>query len=740
MASQTELYQTIEPVVADILSVIESLKAMPKMSDDALLSFQSACQKMLEQIRSDRIKIAVVGVIKSGKSTLINAITGKEVVKRGAGVVTAVTTRIRKGKKTRAVVFLKSWDDINLSLRNTLEMFPKDASHPREIDLEKFDLRRKKDRSFLTQVYDRLAQDFPVTDQGFRPETLLIRNALEGYETCRDLVGPDRERLVFEGKRFEDHKAFTGDSATAFYVADVCLELFGKTLDPRIELADCQGADSTDPTQLSRIISYIQQSNLIIYCISSRTGLRRSDMRFLRIIKEMGLFENIVFVNNCDLSEHDTMDDLLASEQRTIQDLEYLTPSPELYTFSALLDLFCALEKKLSHRNRKRLALWQEDRAMAAFCKENAARFYGRFSSLLAHHHHRLLVSNHLERLLQMVMAMDKKAGLFMEMLDMDMVDRDQAKNRFTQIRNSTVRLKSIVAHSIPGAVSGLTREIEIRLDAAFAKDAIHIRQKIREFVVQAPLDTAPYQDRIRELGINKILYLIFQDFKRDLDLFVITRILPDIKDLVTRQEKRIQDYFQSLLDSYQVEFLKLPPDMAQEQDAVAVDLVSKHPACHAVADVPAIRKILGLTLPEIILLPRFSGRIQADAFTGMGAGFAVRLFSTLLSKHTAFSFSPGFDMAVRKIKKQTLKEIDSRILQFHTRLKNSYFTPLIQAVARDFTDKIHERFSLYESIDTDMAALFDLDHARKQQQKQSMSDIRSRLHQVRHEIVQLRE
>ncbi len=739
MASQTHLYQTIETVVADVLSVIETMKAMPKMSDDALLSFQAACRKILEQTRADRIKIAVVGVIKSGKSTLINAIIGKEVVKRGAGVVTAVTTRIRKGKKNRAVVLLKSWDDINLILRNTLEMFPGDAPHLQEIDPEKFDLRRKKDRDFLKQVYDKLAQDFPVTDQGFRPETQVIRNVLEGYDTCRDLVGADRECLVFEGKRFEDHKAFTGDSANAFYVADVCLQLFGKTLDSRVELADCQGADSTDPTQLARIVSYVQQSNFILYCISSRTGLRRADMRFLRMIKEMGLIENIIFVNNCDLSEHDTIDDLLANEQRTTQDLEFLIPSPELYTFSALLDLFCAMEKKLSQRNRKRLALWQEDTAMAAFCKENATRFYSRLSNLLAHHHHRLLFSNHLERLLNMVMAMDKKAGLYNEMLDMDMNDRAHAKNRFTQIGSSAIRLKSIVEHSIPGAVSGLTREIDTRLEAAFAEDAIHIRQKIRDFVAQARLDTGPYQDRIRELGINKILYLIFQDFKRDLDLFVITRILPDIKALVTRQEKRIQDYFQWLLDSYQGEFLKLPPDMTPNDAAMFADLASKNPAGHAVVDVQAIKKILGLTLPEFTVSPRFSGRIQADAFTGMGAGFALRLFSTLLSKHTAFSFSPGFEVAVRKIKKQTLKGADSRFRHFHTRLKNSYFTPLIQAVTRDFTDKIHERFSLYESIDTDMAALFELDQARKQEQKKNMSDIRSRLLLIRQDIVQLR-
>lgn len=737
MTSQNELYEPTESVVSGILSVIETMEAIPRMSDETLRSFKASCRKIPEQIRSNRIKVAVVGVIKSGKSTLINAVTGKEVVKRGAGVVTAVTTRIRKGPKNRATIFFKSWDDINLNLRKILERFPGDENHFPDVDLEKFDLRKKKDREVLERVYERLAQDFPVTDQGIRPETLMIRNALEGYDACRELVGADRERLVFEGKLFEDHKAFTGDSTRAFYVADVCLELFGRTLDPRVEIADCQGADSTDPSQLAQIVLYIQQANLIIYCISSRTGLRRSDLRFLKVIKELGLLENILFVNNCDLSEHDTLADLEAVAQRTAKDLELLVPSPKIYSFSALMDLFSAMEKKLSQRNRQRLALWREDLVMASFCRKNAAQFYERFSNLLVHQHHRLLVSNHLARLSHMVSAMEEKARLFMEMLNADMDGRENAKKRIRHIQDRTARLKSIVDHSIPGAVSGITREIDACLEEAFARDAILIRQKICDFVRQIPLDEAPYETRIRELGIKKTLYLMFQDFRKHLDLFVIAQILPDIKALVTRQEQRIQDYFQSLLDSYRVDFVTLaePPDGS---DTTTARLPAELQDLKPVMDLQSIKKILGLTLPELTISPRYSGKMQTNALAGMGISFVAKLFSVLINKQGSFSFSAGFDAAVRKIKKQTLQGVQPQIHLFHIRLKNQYFTPLIQAATRDFAEKIHERFSVYDSLDSDMAALFNLDQARKQEQKEKISGILSRLAQVRQDISQL--
>lgn len=740
MTTPTDAYSPVAGIVSDILSVIDTMETVPALADDIFESVKTQCAEIPEQIQSNRIKIAVVGVIKSGKSTLINAMIGKEVVKRGAGVVTAVTTRIRKGKKNRAVLFLKSWDDINQTLKNVLEMFPQDDNSPLNVNLETFDLRRKKDQDFLKQVYDNLVQAFPVTDQGIRPETLVIRNALDGYDTCKDLVGADREQLVFEGRQFADHKQFTGDAANAFYVADACLELFGKTLDPRVELADCQGADSTDPGQLSRVVTYLQQANLIIYCISSRTGLRRSDMRFLKIIQGMGLLENILFVNNCDLSEHETLDDLLASEQNMIQELAFLLDSPELYSFSALMRLFCAMEKKLSRRNRKRLALWQEDPAMTAWCSQNAERFDTRLSGLLSRQHHRLLVSNHLERLFHMCMVLENKANLFLDGLNATGNDREQTRKKIVRIKNNVKQLESIVKNAVPGAVAGLTREIETDLDDAFAKDAGRIRKKMVAFVNQTPLDTALYQSRFKELGIKKVLYLMFQDFRRALDLFVMTDILPDINTLAALQEDRIQSYFQSLLDTYRIDLSKisLAPDLPEEEMGIQAGMALEQTSLDRFVDVQAIKKILGLTLPDITMMPRYSGRIQTHALTGLGISFVTRFFRALLDKHPSFSLNSGFDIAAQRIKKQTLQGIEPQIEQFHLQLKNQYFMPLIRAVTRDVTDKIHERFSLYQSLDMDDAGA--VDQASKQAQQETVTGMVSQLQQIRQDISRLKE
>ena len=61
----------------------------------------------------------------------------------------------------------------------------------------------------------------------------------------------------------------------------------------------------------------------------------------------------------------------------------------------------------------------------------------------------------------------------------------------------------------------------------------------------------------LRESGFRQILYLMFQDFKRKLDLFAVANVLPDLKKMIQDQERRVETYFQSLLDAYKIDFFK---------------------------------------------------------------------------------------------------------------------------------------------------------------------------------------
>lgn len=719
MTANTPSSESIEQLVNDTIGVMDLMASVPHCSGPALEDHRNRCREIPGFIRSGRLKVAVVGVIKSGKSTFINSLVKKELVKRGAGAMTSITTRIRKGKKNRAFIYFKSWDQINLSLERILDLFPQKPPEDR------FDLRRKKDREFLGQVFNALEQDFPVTDEGLRPEALMIRNALDGYEVCRREIQADETSVCFEGNAFAQHQVFTADPARAFYVKDVLLEVYGKTIDPGIEIADCQGADSTDPAQISQILSYIRGANLIVYCISSRTGLRQSDITFLKTIRRMGLMGNVLFVNNCDLTEHDHIDDLKRIEAAIERELAYLTPNPELFSFSALYTLFDSMPR-LSARNAARLDLWKSDPAMSGYCSRNTARFMSAYETLLDRRRYHLLHANHLERLRITAKALQENARLVSDLLVADMDGQVRAKAQLSEVEENARRLKVIVDNSIQGAVTGLTMEIESNLTEAFLKDSVSINKKLSSFIKAAKLDVEPYRAGVKETGFKQILYLMFQDFKRQLDMYTVEEIIPELDRLVAAQEKRIEAYFQSLLDSYRIDLPSL--GNTAENETLSLPSLDLSASGIGAVDITGVKKILGLSLPDQILSVRFSTRMKTNALTDLGLHSIVLFISALLDRQVRFSFTPGFNKAALKIKKETLTMARQQIRAYHSTLKQAYFTPLIAAVTRDFKEKILDHFNLYDAVSQDMEEIFTMDRREKLAQLEKLEDARKNL------------
>ncbi len=716
---------SIETIVEDTLSAIALIEEMSSDHDGSLKGYKTLCSQIPDHARAGLIRVAVVGVIKSGKSTFINALTGKELVKRGAGVVTSITTRIRKGKKNRAVIHLKSWDEINRSIEKVLDYFPQDLPE------EHFDMRRKKDRAYLQSVYDSLIGAFPITREGIRPETLVVRNALEGYASCRDIIEADQRALVYESRAFDRHKEFTADPARAFYVKDVCLEIFGKSIPVNVEVADCQGADSTDPAQLAQIISYIESANLIVYCISSRTGLRRSDMGFLKTINRLGLMKNILFVNNIDLTEHESFEDLTRIRDNIHRELKLVVPDPQLFSFSALYILFESMGNRLKKRNAKRFSLWKDDPGMTGFCAKNHRAFLEIYTRLLETRQFDLLFANHLERLKIVARALDNKIKIMEGLLADDQADRDNARDQLEDIEENARRLRVIVDNSIQGAVSGLTREIETNLKNAFLKDTINITQKVTRFINRADIDVTQYRSGVKETGFKQILYLMFQDFKRQLDCFALEQLVPELKRLVAVQEKRIEEYFQSLLDSYQIDFLTKTGRKGDTGHFFPDELLEKDPGGIRAVDITAIKKILGLRLPDQVFTAHYTTRMKTHALTDFGGHSILLFIGALVDRHVHFSFTPGLHKAAGKIKKESLKLVRQQVQGYHLALKQDYFIPLIRAVTRDFKDKIIQRFSLYENLTTDLESFFELKADEKTRRREKIRILAGQIHNI---------
>ncbi len=734
MKNNPILLAAIDKIANETLAIIKTAKQIPQINNGQLDSYQHECEQIPIHIHDGCLKIAVVGVIKSGKSTFVNSLVGKELVQRGAGVITSITTRIRKGNKNRVRLFFKSWDQVNAQLQNALQLFPdiKPDIKLSGFNIEGFDIRREEDLKYLEQVYESLIHEFGLAHDEILPETVLIKNALQGFNLCKDQVQADESITCFLSKQFDQHKAYTSDPNRAFYIKDVCLDVYGKAIDPNIEIADCQGADSTDPAQLGQVLNYIESANLIVYCVSSRTGLRQSDIMFLKRIKHLGRIDNIIFVNNCDLSEHESLDDLIKIQTSIQDDLGFLNIAPRIFSFSVLYNLFMSQFPKLKRKDQARLELWQTEKKMVQYCDQNTREFSALFEQVVQKDSYRLLISNHVTRLEMITAQLDMQIKIALDLLSSEKSREDRASQKLEHLYQNASRLKAIVSNSFGGAMTDLVDQVQMNTKKIFEQDNQAILQDTQSFIKTIPIDVEKYRSVVKESGFNKILYLLFQDFKRALDIYVLDSVQPKLNQFIKSQESLITAYFNSLFDSYQIDLIEVDSTFqfesiqknGQHQD-VFTDSI----------DIEKIIRILGLKSPGTVFKANYTPKIKLNIFTDFGFHTLFDIVKAVFNKQDTISFTPGLNKSVLKIKQESSKRLYRQFKTYQSDVQSNYLTPLIDAAVRDFKEKINQRFNQYDSYKQEMNGYLLLEQSQKEEQKIKILAIKKRIHKVVKEI-----
>ena len=242
--------------------------------------------------------------MKSGKSTMINALVGQDLLRRGAGILTAMITRVQPGPESRAVLRFKGWDEINGEIRRALGLLP----NPRLVDrAAPLDLKEAPDRELLAQVLAEARERRPL-DRRQPGSELPAAQVLPGR--LRPPQGPHARQpgsLPLTGPDLARHRELVTREATAVYLKDVLLTIPFPWPATGVELGDCQGSDSPFPQHLAQVLAYLIKSDLVLYVVSSRVGLRQADFQFLAELKRMGLMPHILALLNLDLGEHTSL-------------------------------------------------------------------------------------------------------------------------------------------------------------------------------------------------------------------------------------------------------------------------------------------------------------------------------------------------------------------------------------------------------------------------------------------------
>lgn len=735
MNGYQELKTQLLQINQQISSILVQVNALPATTQSAMDDWTEICKSIESQLAEEMVRIAVIGAIKSGKSTLINSLFSGDYLKRGAGVVTAMVTRIRRGGRLKASLSFKSMEEVNSDIERALVLFP---SMEWRSAKDKFDIRRESDRMELQQALGRLENKQLISNDTRNLNSLYLSYYLKGFDRVRQYLMSKNLKQDYFDQEFATHRDFSGNEVMALYLKDISLKIDSGNIDENIEIADCQGSDSPNPLHMAMIQDYLIVANLLIYVISSRTGIRQADINFLLMIKKMGLIDHVLFVVNVDFSEHHSLDDLNCLIDKIKEDLSMIKADPEIYAYSALLSLFRKQPKNISTRDRDRLLQWERDAEMSIFSDKQESAFIARFHEIVIKQRHSLLLINHINRLKMVNNGLCQRISLTQDILSKGAEEIAQLLKKAKSQQKKLDRVKSLVKSTLDGALQQIKRNIRLEVDRFFDSRSGEVVPDLIEFIRNYHISVQKYQDRVSTSGFADALYIVFQEFKHEIDTFMAENINPRIFNFIKSQEDRIKDFFDSIsvpyeimakdgLSEYNTAMTNLGMDITEglQKQTIPLDLIS-------------LKRQKGLELPPASATMSYSIAIKTEAMMRLGVYNIIRKIKQLIRKPAKNGLENALVAlkdAVSRMKKETESSIIFHFKNYTENIKFQYIFKLIDMISDHIYRMIMERFYDYSQ---DLSGLMNSTVAKqvdKEQLSASLQELKARLETISERI-----
>jgi hypothetical protein len=142
------------------------------------------------------------------------------------------------------------------------------------------------------------------------PGSVLMASYLNGYDRVAASCPGRSCHRRFRERPVPLHRDFVGDDAMAVYLKDVLLEIDTPGIGEGVEIADCQGSDSPNPLHLAMIQDYLMHGPSHGLCHQQPHGAPSGGHPVFDHDTQNGNPGTVVFVVNCDFSEHESLQDL----------------------------------------------------------------------------------------------------------------------------------------------------------------------------------------------------------------------------------------------------------------------------------------------------------------------------------------------------------------------------------------------------------------------------------------------
>ncbi|MFA4903690.1 MAG: dynamin family protein [Desulfobaccales bacterium] len=639
-------------------------------------------QKVLSQVKAhaaeDTCRLAVVGAVKSGKSTMINSLLGQDLLKRGAGILTAMITRVQPGPEAGAVLQFKAWDEINGEIRRALGLLP----NPRLVErAEPLNLQEALDRELLAQVLAEAQEAELWTGGSLDQNYLLLKSYLEGYDLLKDLM-PATGVLPLTGPDLARHRELVTREATAVYLKDVLLTIPFPWPAHGVELGDCQGSDSPFPQHLAQVLAYLIKSDLVLYVVSSRVGLRQADFQFLAELKRMGLIPHILALLNLDLGEHTSSGEVVKIRDRVVQELSSWQPDPRVYAFSALkllLDRRQARGETLDPREAAVLKVWATDPDSTAFSDGEAVRFDQDLKTALSDLRTRRLAGGSLAQVKMVARGLREQLELTQDLMTRGMDAIKELETRLEARRQPLTATMATLSQTMEGAGNRLKKALRSRVDSLMDRHSGQVGKDLDEFIRNFKPDWDQIASPSGTPVFRTVLYQLFQDFAKALAHHITGEVNIALVEFIREQEEWLR---QELMHSWQPLFLALQEALALYYREIAeLGLPAAAPALEATA----IPRPPGLEVPLLNLEVVPDWRFAREVWLRSGMGFLGRTWDNLKRRlglkgetDPRRQLLRDLERALAALKEWLAEEVRVQLLNYREGLKFQYFFPLV--------------------------------------------------------------
>ena len=420
----------------------------------------------------------------------------------------------------------------------------------------------------------------------------------------------------------------------------------------------------------------------------------------------MGILGNILFVVNSDFNEHESKNDLVSLVDKVKEELSMIRSEPEVFTISALFNLFMAISGDLKQKDKLRLKYWKAEKDMAGFSEKETARFEAALNRKLTKERFGLLLSNQLERMHVMASGIERWAIVNKELLEKDVEEASELIEKMELLQKRMEDIKSLIRSTFKGATADIMKGLRSDIDRFFNIHPGSVLERTIGFVNEYSDSVERYREKLTASGFSNTLYLVFQEFRQSLDSFMAEEINPEIARFSGEIEGRIK----KLLESVAGPYYSMASDNVADLKAVignsTAKAVSGAGEGQVLLDLDSLKRVAGLKLPSSTANLQYYSRVRAETVVRLGFYSIKKLFRKALKKPLEDEKEGEMRAladGVRLIKRETEKSIVFHFENYRENFKFQYVSRLLNASAENLHQLLIERFQSYS---TDMRSM----------------------------------